>query len=526
MIIKILSPAKISFEGIQYNESKVEKEKGALLEAVNFNGLSEKATKKDYVMYLQNQSSLNKRVKLPQFHATISAKGTERSFEELQSFAKEYMKDMGYGNNPYLIYAHKDTDNNHIHIVSTRIDKDGKKINDSMERVRSQKVRNRLLGINSQKEIDKKLQKINQYKVKTVAQYKLLLEKNFAKVIENNKGIDVYYSDMKINIPKTSIEQRIKNSKSFYKTGISKAQREKLNNLLINLSKNHSIEELKLLAEKHHIELEFFKNKENKYFGYVVIDHKNKAIYKGSDICSLDKLQSSQIKNNIEGLISELSENNLTFEQLNEKIKSINYAVDKNGFIFNYSKGVKGKRSFAKIPKSLLYPFVYNSNKELIKQKYNVLNDSERKMIAMAYKIKKEDISICTEPKLIAQELENRKNLLSYYNELLSFQKQNADLPYFLEQSGIHIFKIDKEFHIADTNLDFIGKVDFSEDIEQIIEHQKSYKDLTYYPPKSMDFTDNKSTSLIRELNNLAYEDTNQNDNALNKKRKKKGIKR
>jgi Relaxase/Mobilisation nuclease domain len=50
------------------------------------------------------------------------------------------MKQLGYGNQPYLVYRHADIDRVHFHIVSTRIDKQsGKKIKDNFEKEKVQK---------------------------------------------------------------------------------------------------------------------------------------------------------------------------------------------------------------------------------------------------------------------------------------------------------------------------------------------------------------------------------------------------
>lgn len=50
------------------------------------------------------------------------------------------MKQLGYGNQPYLIYRHADIDRVHFHIVSTRIDRQsGKKIKDNFEKEKVQK---------------------------------------------------------------------------------------------------------------------------------------------------------------------------------------------------------------------------------------------------------------------------------------------------------------------------------------------------------------------------------------------------
>jgi len=53
---------------------------------------------------------------------------------------RQMMEHMGYGNQPYFVYKHKDLERVHFHVVSTRIDKDnGKKIKDNYEEVRMQR---------------------------------------------------------------------------------------------------------------------------------------------------------------------------------------------------------------------------------------------------------------------------------------------------------------------------------------------------------------------------------------------------
>jgi len=52
----------------------------------------------------------------------------------------QMMEHMGYGNQPYFVYKHKDLDRVHYHIVSTRIDKEtGKKIKDNYEQQKMQR---------------------------------------------------------------------------------------------------------------------------------------------------------------------------------------------------------------------------------------------------------------------------------------------------------------------------------------------------------------------------------------------------
>ena len=60
--------------------------------------------------------------------------------EQLTAISEEYMQKLGYGNQPYIIFKHEDIERRHIHIVSLRVDSNGKKINDSNEYRRSKAI--------------------------------------------------------------------------------------------------------------------------------------------------------------------------------------------------------------------------------------------------------------------------------------------------------------------------------------------------------------------------------------------------
>lgn len=83
----------------------------------------------------------NRRTEKPVIHLSLNPHPDDvLSDEQLAAIGLEYMEKMGYGNQPYMIYRHEDIGRPHIHIVSLRIDEQGKKINDYKEWQRSTAV--------------------------------------------------------------------------------------------------------------------------------------------------------------------------------------------------------------------------------------------------------------------------------------------------------------------------------------------------------------------------------------------------
>ena len=60
--------------------------------------------------------------------------------QQLSDIAKEYMRKLGYGDQPYLVYKHTDIDRHHIHIVGLRVDENGRPLNDRFEHRRSKQI--------------------------------------------------------------------------------------------------------------------------------------------------------------------------------------------------------------------------------------------------------------------------------------------------------------------------------------------------------------------------------------------------
>lgn len=177
IILKIFS-SSATFNGVGYNTGKISRNKGELMQASGFEllrGLSS-IRPEDYANYLRLISSLNRNVIKPQLHAVLSSK--ERSYDKnsLTGLARAWLKEMGYGDQPYLVVFHKDTANNHVHMVSTRVDKSGKRIASSFEYLRGMDSLHKLLGVDTKQLAAEAIEEAMTYRFASKGQFRMILE--------------------------------------------------------------------------------------------------------------------------------------------------------------------------------------------------------------------------------------------------------------------------------------------------------------------------------------------------------------
>ena len=60
--------------------------------------------------------------------------------EEIPAFIGDLMEGLGYGGQPWAVFRHEDTGRRHWHVVSVRVDADGRKINDYWEKRRCDRL--------------------------------------------------------------------------------------------------------------------------------------------------------------------------------------------------------------------------------------------------------------------------------------------------------------------------------------------------------------------------------------------------
>ena len=141
MIAKISATENLG-RALGYNFKKVEKgEASILLAAELYQSNDGNYTMEDVPTDMQALIPKKCRTKKTVFHCSLNPHPDEKLSDELLAqIAKGYMEALGYGKQPYIVFKHNDIAREHIHIVSLRINGEGKKINDKFEKRRSKKI--------------------------------------------------------------------------------------------------------------------------------------------------------------------------------------------------------------------------------------------------------------------------------------------------------------------------------------------------------------------------------------------------
>ena len=141
MIAKISATENLG-GALGYNFKKVEKEEASILLTQGLYQNKEGTyTMAEVFADMQAVIPEKFRTKKMVFHCSLNPHPDEKLSDELLAqIAKEYMEALGYGKQPYIVFKHNDIAREHIHIVSLRVDGEGKKINDRFEKRRSKQI--------------------------------------------------------------------------------------------------------------------------------------------------------------------------------------------------------------------------------------------------------------------------------------------------------------------------------------------------------------------------------------------------
>ncbi|MBN9299107.1 relaxase [Elizabethkingia anophelis] len=130
------------YGAISYNQQKIDKEKGQVL---LLNKIPETLNNTYSTHYLHQQFepylAANIRTEKPVRHISLNPDPADKvSDGQFIKMAQQYMQEMGYGNQPYVVFKHTDIERTHIHIVTVAVGLDGKKIADSYDHPRSMAI--------------------------------------------------------------------------------------------------------------------------------------------------------------------------------------------------------------------------------------------------------------------------------------------------------------------------------------------------------------------------------------------------
>ncbi|MFI3323007.1 MAG: conjugal transfer protein MobB [Rikenellaceae bacterium] len=329
MVAKIAVGASL-YGALSYNQSKIEEDKGKILStqkiyANDYGEIDLHSCMQSFALHIRADTKTEK----PIVHISLNPHPDDTlTDEQLAKISKEYLEGMGYGEQPFIIYRHSDIKRTHVHIVTTNVDKMGRKINDSFEHRRSMKIcrdieqRYNLHKAEQKKknntfnlkrlEIDKgdiknqinniikpiaatyRFQSFNEYRT-LLAQYNIHVEQSEGVRAGNSYAGLIYYATNEKGIKASNPFKSSLFGKSVGYQGInekinkSKEQikRDKLNlqscarvrdALHRSVDKNSFIDSLKA----KNIDVIFRKNDAGRIYGTSFIDHNNHCIFNGS----------------------------------------------------------------------------------------------------------------------------------------------------------------------------------------------------------------------------------------------------
>lgn len=145
MVVKIRTGKRIQ-GALKYNERKVDEGKAELIMASRFACNIEDLDFKEKLTRFQRLNQLNEKVETNTLHLSLNfSPYDDLSNDKMQTIAWEYMERIGFGNQPFIVYRHHDSSHPHLHIVTTLIRPNGRRIKThNLGRIQSETARKAL----------------------------------------------------------------------------------------------------------------------------------------------------------------------------------------------------------------------------------------------------------------------------------------------------------------------------------------------------------------------------------------------
>jgi len=321
---------------LNYNEQKVAQGTAELILASGFLKDVDRLTFDEKFDRFQRQNELNPNSNVNTMHTKISFDPSEKlSNEMLSQIAQKYMEGIGFGDQPYLVYRHNDTKVPHMHVVSTMITPDGKRIRDynigvdkseptreaiekefNLVRAKdhAQEEEYKLSAVDlekvthgeepTKKAIQTRLKTVlDEYNITSIAELNAILRQyniqadqgdpgsrkrqhgGLTYKVQNDKGdtagIPIKASAFSFKPTLENLKDKFREDKNKRKSKLEDV-RDKVSNVLHQ--KPESLEQLAILLQKEKIDVAVWSNESGKVYGITFIDHENKIAVKASDL--------------------------------------------------------------------------------------------------------------------------------------------------------------------------------------------------------------------------------------------------
>ncbi len=226
-------------------------------------------------------------------------------------------------------------------MITSRVGLDGKKINDSNERWRARSIIVSLSQDDLHQLCRDNIAKALMYRFESLKQYQsILMSMGYRSEIDyKNKELHIFREGLKLH----SMSLDLVNNR-VGKTLADDSRQKQIQALFYKYSKGLSIEDFQsLMKEKFGLSIIFF-GKEESPFGYSVIDHVGKRIYKGGDIMNMHRLfkQNTDYKQQLRNVLDiELNRKPpLGTMELNHRLKKYGAYIKQGEVIWRIDKSV------------------------------------------------------------------------------------------------------------------------------------------------------------------------------------------
>lgn len=144
MIVEIHQSSPTMVRTLRYNEDKVRSGVASVLCTANIGSDDLDVVNR---VFEQREREAIRELEHVSFQMSVNPSVSDDIDESrIPAFVEDVMEDLGYGNQPWVVFRHNDIERVHYHVVSIRVDEDGRKIRDYYEKRQCDRIVQALEG--------------------------------------------------------------------------------------------------------------------------------------------------------------------------------------------------------------------------------------------------------------------------------------------------------------------------------------------------------------------------------------------